>query len=649
MNFSPFSQGPYWPPAGIKSRIFQARFPDSATQLARARQARDGQIVFWQPWDMEMTHTPRRLKHPIAWGHQPLGDVEWPHSLARFPFMVDLAFGFARTGQPRYREQWERIFQDYRHDRAKGRPFWDHSLDTAIRSVRIVQSWDIMVRHSPREQALQQQVIADLEASQIFLLSRLGSSVGNWEFIICSSLLLVAAYLGADDHEPAPAAALARLAEIKESEINADGLEVEFAPMYQGVIILFLLEMMAGRHARGRPTPSLVLEILDLLMPGLKSLCRPDGRVPAIGDSDPMPFTYLENLWQTIADQDQQSAQQAPQAPQTLRENQPPSPPSTVHLKATNVLIMNRILGDNLSQLVFDAAGLPPARRRWHSHEDDLQVLLSMAGRPIWIDPGRFTYTQHFRHNLPGSTKTLYPQGRWGFLYRLTGARTRDLVRRDWRRHFQSRAVHNVMHCLDPAGRERPLTGGAIQPLRHTTANGLRVAATSFRDEDGYQHCRWILATRSQVLLLDGVRSPDPARWAGHFLFPEDIDLEDRAGEFIIGDKERGPFLVQTFREVGAAGLGAGIIRGWCSPQYNLKRRTTVLTLQSPPVREWVVVTVLSRWRGPEGALTPPDAFFEGADLVLGIPSADPPAQEGVRVRDFWAATGVARPVEATD
>jgi hypothetical protein len=339
-----------------------------------------------------------------------------------------------------------------------------------------------------------------------------------------------------------------------------------------------------------------------------------------------MPFPYLENLRRAVTGSDPAATG-------------PAMAPGDGLLKASNILIRDRILGDGRSQLIFDAAGLPPERRRWHSHQDDLQVLLSLDGRPIWIDPGRFTYTQEYRFRLPGTGKPVYPRGRLGFLYRLSGARTRDLAGRDWRRYFQSRSAHNVWHCLDPEGRERPLATGNIQPLACTRTDGLRLAATALRDEDGYEHIRWIVEIGTETLLLvDGARSPHPTPWAGHFLFPDDIVLEEGEGQFVIRDGQRGPLLVQTIREVGARGLEVRVTRGWFSPCYNEKRPAPVLHLESPPVAEWVVMTAVCRPGVTGRILQELNAEFEGSDLIIVGRAAA--GSLPVRIPDFWAAGG---------
>ena len=49
---------------------------------------------------MEVTHEAREIGWPVPWENRPWGDLEWPHSLARFTHLLDLAAGAELTDGP---------------------------------------------------------------------------------------------------------------------------------------------------------------------------------------------------------------------------------------------------------------------------------------------------------------------------------------------------------------------------------------------------------------------------------------------------------------------------------------------------------------------------------------------------------------------
>lgn len=623
--------GRYWPVDGIDSNWYRARFPDPARQLEMAELALGDRFVFWQPWDMEKTHLPRRVKRPIRWGGRPLGDLEWPHSLARFPFMVDLAFAFARTGRREFLEQWTRLYADYRRAWNPADRFWGNPLDTAIRAIRLVQSWDLITRQPDPPARLREALPAHLRKLRLFLHERVDGTVGNWKFIICCSILLVGDYLEIPDEEEIRSATLGRFQECCAEEINADGVEVEFAPMYQGVIILYLLEAMMARATRGRPRVPPMEQAAGTLLGSLAKLCGPDGRVHGIGDSDRFDLGYLENIWRTL-----NGGGAGGDAPPTI--------PAVQMLPATNVLALNRLWGDQTSQLFFDAAPLPPPRRRWHSHHDCLQVILFLEGLPIWVDPGRFTYTEHFQATLPVIGKAIHPSGRLGFLYRFLGRTTRDLVRRNWRTRFQARAAHNVPHTRDDQGRERPLPEAHVQPLSLLEGKGFRGATAAARDEDGHEHSRTILEIDDRVLLLvDRVHSPQPSRWRGGFHFSEDVALEKRGDGFAVVDRQRGARLFQKMVAVGGPALEVREVEGHVSPEYNRKFPAPVLEFPFPPGREALVLTGVCRPGGYPDDLGELHGELVEADLVVTVSVEGRKAV--FRLEDFRGPTEAVRVV----
>lgn len=572
----------YWPDGGFNSSYYLARFPDRERQLSMARVAVRNRIQFWHPWDMEQTHTPRKVSFPIKWGDRPNGDLEWPHSLARLPFMLDLGYAYARTGDVRFLKQWRRFFLDYLKAKNREEPFWCNPLDTAIRSIRVVQGFDFIAKTGSVDRSLEKLVTDDLNESLGFLTSRLGQSVGNWEFIICTSILLMSGYLNSSRCDQFGKLAWSRLLECLHKEVNSDDIEIEVAPMYQGVIILYLFDLMIGMIHWGWDEVASIGTSVAAMLAALNRIADPSGSIPTLNDSDRFEIEYLVNIWRCLGGHH-------------VADSATPRPRIDL-LKVTNLAIINSVWGCEGSQLILDAAPLPPSRRTWHSHQDCLQITLWLDGCPVLVDPGRFTYTEHFHAQLPVLGKAIYPQGRARFLYKFFPSETQDLVRRNWRQYFRSRSTHNVLYTIDESGLQHPVESRVVGPVLHVGGPGLEAIGSHVVDASRYRCDRIVVEILDMLILVfDRASSPEPVIWYGNYHFAENLVLTEMEDGGMA--RTRKGIEVAAFRIIHCAHTPpeTHISYGHASTVYNRKYRTPILRFCSEQTQEWVVATAITR------------------------------------------------------
>ncbi|MBK7142891.1 MAG: heparinase II/III family protein [bacterium] len=419
---------PYWPDGDVRSAIFCARYPDSLELIAKARETSRGLITFWHPWHMEKTWVPEQLESPIDWDKIRTGDEEWPHALARLSHLVDLAAGWRLTNeQPLADCYWDHVEQFCSARRGTQSHLWSNRLDSALRIFHLIKSFDIL-RNGDVSTASQSKLLFDhLRFEVDFLLQGLGSKVGNWELIICCAILTASEYLhGLVDTTIWREKASSRLQELLKTEIQPDGHWIEQAPMYHGECIIALTDYVVILRTNDLPIPDWLLQAVQTLLVTLEEITDPQGKIPQIGDSDAFETAYISNLCETLLGE-QARAKKTASARPLVKIYQP---------TGWAVSKWNDPATGKKYQLLFDASGKPPVRRQWHSHADDLQVILTSSDGPILVDPGRFTYSPVLGPSNPTLRKMIQSSGLFRRLYGMFVPQNRELTGTDWRDYF---------------------------------------------------------------------------------------------------------------------------------------------------------------------------------------------------------------------
>ncbi|MGB5108079.1 MAG: alginate lyase family protein [Candidatus Zixiibacteriota bacterium] len=583
----------YWPEAGLRSREFQYRYPDQEQLIRMAAMTTKGLVQFWQPWHMEKTHAPERISDPVNWTAAPNGDEEWPHALARFTHMFDLAAGYMLSRNVDMIAAFNRHLDDFYAARGDEGDLWGNRLDSSLRLLNLIRAHDLL-RDESEFGADNQLVCFALMLRECQLLHHgLGSRVGNWEFFITTSLLCATIYLErvfevARWHSDA----MARLHEIIQSEILGDGNLVEQVPMYHGVCVLALLDFLVVQKANNKTLDREVVACVNRMVDVLIKIADPDGRIPTIGDSDVFDVMYITDYCDVVLATNHSAALE--KAITGVANGHP----RIENLTASGWTIVRWQGRDNkLGYLLFDLSGKPRDGREGHSHADDLQFLFHNGSQPILIDPGRFTYTSLFLSGFTWLPWRLRHSRVFRSVYSLLRPRFKDMNDRNWNRYFRHTLRHNTVSCDgmnqfgyddSPTKRSRVLTEPPV------SAGPMVLCRASLDSEPDYLHTRtFICQLPHYMVIVDRLSSPEPHNWivSFHLGTALQVTADQQTVRALATDGSSHSLL---FTESSGTPLEISVIGDWVSPEYNLKEPANAVQVRLSNRAEANFVSILS-------------------------------------------------------
>ena len=217
-------------------------------------------------------------------------------------------------------------------------------------------------------------------------------------------------------------------------QILPDGTYFEQSTCYQRYTAEIYLHYLLLAQAQGQEVAPEVRERVSNLLDALLTLCRPDGRMPQIGDADGGWLLPLDvrgpddarGIFSTAAvvfrrpDYAWAAGELAPEtiwligpaaveAFDSLRAAPPAAGPSQV-LPDGGYVSMRSGWKRDADQILFDVGPLGCPFSGGHGHADLLGVQCTFGGRPYIVDPGTFQYTgdeerrAYFRSSAAHST-----------------------------------------------------------------------------------------------------------------------------------------------------------------------------------------------------------------------------------------------------
>lgn len=237
------------------------------------------------------------------------------------------------------------------------------------------------------------------------------------------------------------------------------------------------------------------------------------------------------------------------------------------------------VLGGNFGQpdevkLVFDAAPMGYLAIAAHGHADCLSFTLSIAGRPVLIDPGTFCY-----HDHP-----------------------------EWRDHFRSTAAHNTVR-ID--GEDQSVSGGLFMWLRKAKPAGIETHLQGERQSiqaqhDGYRRFTDPVVHRREVKLdmresavkvLDTIECNAAHAVERFWHFAPDCVVTKRDDGVVIAQTETARLELSCRDGEFAVFSGSESPRaGWYSARFGSRQKTTTVVFKSRVQRLSTLETGLS-WR----------------------------------------------------
>jgi hypothetical protein len=484
--------------------------------------------------------TTLELGLPPAWSAARVDhDPEWRIECSKFLWGLDLAHAHAATGEQRFREAWELLVASWLEQVPP-------RSDAPEVAARRLQNW-VYAREAFGASPSFDEVLVERMADEAAYVRENLAPARNHRTLELYGLFVAA--LGVPELDPDRALAeraLAGLAANLAADFHPDGVHREASTHYHALVVRSLLAALENARRFGLDPGRAYEDRLAAACEFLVHVRRPDGGIPALSDADGGDHGDLLALAARLLDR-----------PDFLAR----TPPARRHASFPHggYFVQRSGWDRDARYLVFDCG---PLGDGGHGHYDALSIELAAYGRPLLVDPGRFTYAEG-APNL--------------------------------RRWFKSTAAHNTITvdgldqtpyaCGKPRGRVATARAGprTIAPELDVLRGEVRSAV--------YEavHARTILLVRDAYWIVeDVVEGEVDHRYDLRFHLSSDAaDLD--------GLSVTAPGLSMTV----AGADGVALEPGWISPSYGI-RHPSVVVSASRAGRRALFTTLLAPARDSE-------------------------------------------------
>ena len=252
------------------------------------------------------------LALPIAWNRDPVSGHSWPNrffrdldlldldrdsdvrrvwEVSRLQWLIPVGQAFLLTGDERYASFAEAVFDDWMHANPYGYGVnWAVAMEPAMR----IFTWTWFFHVFSESQAwtdaeFRARFMAKIFRQSVFVSRHIENwGIGGNHLIADAAALVVAGLYFGDAPEPKrwQARGWRILCGELESQVLADGVDVEASLAYHRLVFELLYWAAAYRIANGLEVPSFYRDTLSRMAEFSGAATAPDGCVPAWGDSD---------------------------------------------------------------------------------------------------------------------------------------------------------------------------------------------------------------------------------------------------------------------------------------------------------------------------------------------------------------------------
>jgi hypothetical protein len=481
-------------------------------------------------------------------------DGEWRIEWSKFYYGLDLAFAFRETGDDKYLRAWERLVWSWIRQVAVD---YDSSDVAGRRIQNWIYAWD-MFASSPRfagfAEGFDEQLFISLTA-QVKHLRRHLTPERNHRTLELYALFVAA--LSLPELDASGSLLFFAATELHRNlltDIRPDGVHRENSTHYHMLVLRSLLGACVNAHRFGLELPEGFDTYVERACEFAMHCQRPDGFIPALSDSDTGSYADLLELAADLFARPD-FLYVATKGTRGVAPRQ-----RNISFPDGGYFIQRSDWGDDGLQyedarfLIFDCA---PLGDGGHGHYDLLNVEIASAGRPLIIDPGRYTYSEHGPEN--------------------------------WRRWFKGTAAHNTV-CVDGLDQTPYWCGKPKGPtargrlIERLSAPGLDVLCGE-AVSPAYEviHTRHVFFIAGEYwLIFDHLRGSSPHRFDLRFhLAPEALNqttIESNQGNSVV----RAPGLALIFEGTCHPHVEAG----WVAPEYGVKLPAPVINVAIQGIAE---------------------------------------------------------------
>jgi Heparinase II/III-like protein/Heparinase II/III N-terminus len=489
-------------------------------------------------------------------------DEEWRIEWSKFYYGLDLAFAYRETGDDEYLRAWERLVLSW----IRQVPVDFDSSDVAGRRIQNwIYAWDSFAS-SPRftgfADGLEEQILASLSEQINHLRGHLTAERNHRTLELYALFVAALALpeLDADGH--LLDFAVTELYRNLLTDIHPDGVHRESSTHYHMLVLRSFLGVCENARRFNLTLPEGFAAHLERACEFAMHCHRPDGLIPALSDSDTGSYDDLLELASELFSR--------PDFLYVATRGKRGLAPAERNAGFSDggYFIQRSGWGDDASEyanerfLIFDCG---PPGDGGHGHYDLLSVEIAANGRPLIVDPGRYTYSEH------GPT--------------------------NWRRWFKGTAAHNTV-CVD--GKDQ--TPYRCGKPKGTTAQGKLIERLSAPDLDvlygeaaspAYEvrHTRRIFFVAGEYwLIFDELHGSRPH----HFDLRFHLAPEAWNRTHLVSNKTnavvRAPGLALVFDRAHLPRLEPG----WVAPEYGLKLPAPVVSVSREATAEACFFTLVA-------------------------------------------------------
>jgi hypothetical protein len=473
-------------------------------------------------------------------------DAEWRIEWSKFYYGLDLAHAYRETGGERYPRAWERLVRSWIEQVPAGS---DSSDVTARRVQNWVYAWDSFAgapRAARFTEGFEEKLLASLAEQVAHLRDHLTPERNHRTLELYALFVAALALPQLDANGALLDFSIAELHRNLLTDIRPDGVHREHSTHYHMLVLRSFLGARENARRFGLAFPEGFDAHLERACDFAMHCHRPDGSIPALSDSDTASYADLLALAAELFDRPDYLYVATSGARGVGPKRRNVSFPDGGYFIQRSPWGKDEESFSDARFLIFDAGAIGDGG---HGHYDLLNVEIAAKGRPLIVDPGRYTYSEH-GENL--------------------------------RRWFKGTAAHNTV-CVDgldqtPYRRGKPKGETArarvLERLSAPDFDALRAAALSPAYEA--RHARRVFFVASEYwLIVDQLTDERPHRYDLRFHLAPEAWGQTQVGSNGTNGVARAPGLALVFDGARTPKLEAG----WVAPVYGVKHPAPVVSV----------------------------------------------------------------------
>ncbi|HEX8068771.1 MAG TPA: alginate lyase family protein [Pyrinomonadaceae bacterium] len=488
-------------------------------------------------------------------------DAEWRIEWSKFYYGLDLAHAYQATRAERFPRAWERLVRSWIRQVPVG---FDSSDVTARRIQNWIYAWDAFVNTTGFDDfaaGFEAELLASLSAQLTHLRGHLTPERNHRTLELYALFVAALALPELDADGRLLDFAVAELHHNLLTDIRPDGVHREHSTHYHMLVLRSFLGAKENARRFGLALPAGFDARLEAACDFALHCQRPDGAIPALSDSDTGAYADLLALAARLCQRSDYL-----HAATAGAQGTPPRQ-TNVSFPVGGYFVQRSDWGTDVQTfraaryLIFDCGALGDGG---HGHYDLLSVEIAALGRPLVVDPGRYTYSEH-------------------------GA--------NWRRWFKSTAAHNTV-CVDgldqtPYRRGKPKGATARGRLvARLSAPGLDVLCGEATSPayDARHTRRVFFVAGAYWLIFDHLRGERPHRYNLRFHLAAEAwqhtSVETRETDQVV----RAPGLALVFANLEHT---PRVEQGWVAPRYGVKLPAPVVSVVAEAATEACFYTLV--------------------------------------------------------